>query len=345
MSFEYFVRTGRDAAFYDERIAPRLPSAIFDVHTHVTRPQYVRKVTEEMISSNWALQTGFVMSAKELDKCFAVLFPGVQHTYNAFAFPLPQANIKGANKYVAQCIEEGWIRSGFLCSTPDFDPDYLERLFLMDGFSGMKVVPDVFSRDSRTQAEIRDLVTNQQCELAEQVGKPVLLHVPRTAGLADTRNISAIQQLRSDFPGLMLVIAHFGSCASPAAFAEALDALGDAAKWAYFDCSMVADPAYYDIAFETLSADHILFGTDEPIALWHGKQVLTDKGSAFVVREDFPWNTHPEGLEAEEGYTFFVYEQMAALLDAAERHGMAQDAIAGILGQNAVELLGLDQTV
>lgn len=342
MSFDYFTRTPQDEAFYNDRIAPRLPHEVFDVHTHVTKPSFVKKVTPAQIEGNWALQTGFVMTAMEAQEYFSALFPGITYQINAFPFPIKEADLKGANKYIAQCIEDGTIASGFLCSIPAYDIDYLERLLLMDGFAGMKPLPDVFSEDTRVQARIFDLMTLPQFQLAEQMGKTVLMHLPRTAGMADPRNIAGIKKLRKEAPLLKLIIAHLGCCYTPQSLREALDALGEDAAWPYYDCSMVSSPEVYEVAFEKLPADHILFGTDEPIALWHGKQVLSDDGSRYAVREDFPWNAHIEGRDAEQAYVFFVYEQANAILDTIDKLNLGGKAVAQVFGASAKSLLGLD---
>ena len=69
------------------------------------------------------------------------------------------------------------------------------------------------------------------------------------------------------------------------------------------------------LAAEHLDHRRILFGTDEPIFLWHGKREWDAAGYHNLCREDFRWNAH-KYPEDEEHYTFFVYEQVKNILDA-----------------------------
>ena len=80
----------------------------------------------------------------------------------------------------------------------------------------------------------------------------------------------------------------------------------------------------YKLAFEELPEERILYGTDAPIMLWHGKRRWTFDKYINLVREEFSWNTHEEGIEAERRYTLFIYEQMRSILDNIEELEMGE---------------------
>ena len=84
--------------------------------------------------------------------------------------------------------------------------------------------------------------------------------------------------------------------------------MGEDIHWPYFDTAAVLNPEVYELALTTLSPERILFGTDEPIFLWHGKRTWTKTGYQNLAREDFAWNTHSEGRKTEAGYTFYADE-------------------------------------
>ena len=100
------------------------------------------------------------------------------------------------------------------------------------------------------------------------------------------------------------------------------------------------NPEVYELALTTLSPERILFGTDEPIFLWHGKRTWTKTGYQNLAREDFAWNTHSEGRKTEAGYTFYVYEQVNNILDTIDKLGLGAEVAGQIFGGNAKELLG-----
>ncbi|MHB1365869.1 MAG: hypothetical protein ACYCWE_08590 [Eubacteriales bacterium] len=58
---------------------------------------------------------------------------------------------------------------------------------------------------------------------------------------------------------------------------------------------------------DNVSHERIMYGTDLPVFLWHGRRRWTDDAYYNHAREDIAWNTHYEGRETEARYTFFLY--------------------------------------
>ena len=87
-----------------------------------------------------------------------------------------------------------------------------------------------------------------------------------------------------------------------------------------FDTAAVLNPAVHAMALEVMDPKRILYGTDLLVFLWHGKRRWTQWEYFNLAREDFPWNRHEEGPEAEAGYTFFLYEQLRSILDLSLIH-------------------------
>ena len=91
-------------------------------------------------------------------------------------------------------------------------------------------------------------------------------------------------------------------------------------------------------SFRIMDPKKIIYGTDLPVFLWHGKRRWTKYDYFNLAREDFPWTTHEEGAQAEENYTFFLYEQMKNILDACDKVGGGKEMAADILCNNAQRL-------
>lgn len=111
--------------------------------------------------------------------------------------------------------------------------------------------------------------------------------------------------MRQKYPDIQIVIAHFGRSFTPVYLKCALKQMGDDIAGFYFDTAAVLNPDVYSLAFEHLSLKQILYGTDAPIMLWHGRRRWTEQAYINLVREPYSWNTHEEGEEIEAGYTFF----------------------------------------
>ena len=113
----------------------------------------------------------------------------------------------------------------------------------------------------------------------------------------------------------------------------------------YWDTAAVLNPQVYKLAFEELPEERILYGTDAPIMLWHGKRRWTFDKYINLVREEFSWNTHEEGIEAERRYTLFIYEQMRSILDNIEELEMGETFKRKLFSENAKRLLSVDNLI
>ena len=55
-----YERTPLDREFFEERLRPRLPAAIFDVHVHINLAEHVTRVTPERLRTDWAMQVASI---------------------------------------------------------------------------------------------------------------------------------------------------------------------------------------------------------------------------------------------------------------------------------------------
>ena len=93
------------------------------------------------------------------------------------------------------------------------------------------------------------------------------------------------------------------------------------------------------LAFEKIPLTNILYGSDLPILFWHGKREYTEKQYTNLCRENYSWNKHLDSPENEEKYTLFIYEQLRAILDAADMTGLDNKNKEAIFYDNAYRLL------
>lgn len=339
MLVDYFHRTEADADFYARRLAPRLPGRILDIHTHINRWEHVADVPAERIADDWALQTGLHMTAEDGAHYFRTLFPDRAYSFVAFPFPIREAHLEANNAYIAECVRDGRIYAGLICVRPGDDLEELERSLTEWPVAGIKPYPDLVSGHKGSEVSIFEFLPESQLALAERLDRIVMLHLPRAGRMPDPENVRELRRIRQRYPDLRICIAHLGRCFTPRFFAEAMRELGEDRNGFWFDTAAVINPDVHRLAFKHLPLDRILYGSDQPIFLWHGRRRWTETTYQNLAREDFAWNRHSESPEQESAYTFYVYEQIANLLDVMADAGFGPAEADAVFAANAEQLL------
>lgn len=311
--YDYFHRTKLDEAFYSSHLKPRMPRTIIDAHAHFNLPEHVASVSKETIASDWALESGLLMTYEDACTYYKRLFPDIDVHMTALPWPLRDADTIANNDYVSSISKFPHMR-GLMTIRPEYTASMVEKAFTEGGFSGFKPYPYMASSVKGAEVSIFDFMPHEQFALANRLRVPVLMHLPRAGRLPAPDNVSEIRTILERYPNVKLVIAHFGRCFNVEFFEQALTALGEDILRVWFDTAAVLNPAVHSLAFAELDYHRILFGTDFPILLWHGKREWKNGTYTNLCRENFSWNKHfyPDD---EKNYTFFVYEQIKNILD------------------------------
>lgn len=306
--YDYFQKTPLDEAFYAERLKHNMPSVMIDAHAHFNLPAHVKNITPETIAGDWALECGLLMSYEDACAYYRTLFPDTGVYMTALPWPLREADTAGNNSYVAEIAKLPHL-SGLMTVRPEFEISYVEKVYTEGAFSGFKPYPYMASAVKGAEVSIFDFMPRAQFTLADRLHAPVLMHLPRAGRLPAPDNVKEVREILDRYPNVKLVIAHFGRCFNVEYFETALEVFGEDIHRVWFDTAAVLNPAVYRLAFEALDYHKILFGTDFPILLWHGKREWSHGTYHNLCRENFSWNKHLHP-EDEPNYTFFVYEQL-----------------------------------
>lgn len=312
--YSYFHKTPLDEDFFEKHLAARLPERILDAHGHFDLPEHVASVPPEAVAGDWAMECGLLMSYEDYRAYTAALFPDVAVEPLALPWPIYQADTAANNDYIAGLIGRFGVR-GLLTIRPEYPPEEIEQRYLAGGFCGFKPYPYMASPIKSAEVGIFDFMTHEQFALADRLAAPVLMHLPRAGKLPDPHNLADVHEILARYPRLKLILAHFGRCYTRELLLEGLAGLDDVLDRLWFDCAAVVNPEVYALAFERIDYQRILFGTDFPIMLWHGKREWDARGYRNLCREEFSFRAH-RSPEEEAGYTFIVYEQLRNLLDA-----------------------------
>ena len=334
-----YARTPFDREFYDDKIRPRLPDTVFDVHVHINLPEHVTRVTPERVRSDWALECGYVFSCEDAYRLTADMFPGVAYSMAGFPWPIREADLDANNRYLAELSRIGWL-SPFMAVRPEWDTQEVARV-LEDGFVGFKPYPDIVSGKKGADISIFDFIPHSLWAVLEKHRKSVVLHLPRAERLASRANVSELLEIRQKYPNVSIIIAHLGRCFCPDFLRRGLAELGVHAGEFHYDLSGVMNAESLRLAFESIPLERIMYGSDLPIFHWHGETECTEKGYLHLSRESYSWVREHRPAETESRYVLFLYRQVAAILDALENRGASKEEIKGVFGRNAQSVLGI----
>ncbi|MBQ6818277.1 MAG: amidohydrolase family protein [Clostridia bacterium] len=334
-----FTYTNLDKQFYEEKIAPRLPEKIWDLHMHMTPAEHVADLDPHMVATDWAIQCGMAMSFEEYERFRTTVYAGKQVEYTAFGNVIRGGLHAENNAYLADLLRQKKIPSAFMVLDPKVSAEETARLYDEGGFTGYKPYADMVAGAKGADVTFPEFMPDEHMKALNDRKGILMLHVPRAGRLPDDRNIKELLELRQKFPDITIVIAHMGRSYCPAHITEGLDKLGSHVNEFHYDFAAVLNPAVIEIALERLDHDQIHYGTDLPVFWWHGRRHWTDTKYFNLAREDFPWNTHSD-KEHEQEYTLFLYEQLNNLLDVTGQSANAKELRQKIFYHNSAALFG-----
>lgn len=341
MIYPWFHVTQQDQAFYDAHLQHRLPRKIFDSHVHMNLEAHIAGVPIQRIQADWALESGLHMDYEAARHYYSVLLPDQAVTLLAFPFPLSEVDIAANNDYLGNlcklCINHKHNLFAMMSPRPEWNAEYCEQVLLQYPFSGFKPYPYLAAQEKGADISIYDFMPKSQLAVLNKHKRAMVLHLPRHGRLPAAGNIRELLEIRQQYPDIRIILAHLGRCFTPEYLSKGLAALGADRHGFYFDTAAITGKAVFDLALEQLNADQILFGTDQPIFLWHGEQVWNAQGAAVnFAREDFSWNINRKSPAEEAGYPLIFYQQLKNLLDAI---GEQQDVKNRIFYENASKIL------
>lgn len=335
--------TDVDRAFWQEHLEPWLPKQIFDAHTHVNEPEFrIRLPSEEKLRQYWVNEVSQPISAATAQQCYETVFPGREFSCLAFGHPTFDYDIDKSNAALqTECVRRGWYRLAVI--RPQWSAERVAQELDHPRVLGAKVYyalisDDPTTRDKHLEASIFDFLPHHQLELLNDRRVWVTLHVPKADRLGHPANIAEIQQIRRQYPDIVLVIAHFGRCYTLPHALEAFPHFADDAGL-FFDSSAVLNPDVHRLALKTFGANRILYGTDNPIFYMRGRRQFLDRSYINHTNYPFFFNRNREPLAVESGYTLFMYEELLAIRRACEQLGLSHGQVESIFSGNAYRLI------
>ena len=94
----YFEYKDRDRAFYRMHIQTEIPDEIYDIHAYTNLPEHVAMVPAERLESDWALECGHVLPARDAYACANEFFPDTAYRIAGFPWPIRETDLHGNNR-------------------------------------------------------------------------------------------------------------------------------------------------------------------------------------------------------------------------------------------------------
>jgi hypothetical protein len=341
----YFVwkYTEVDRAFWMEHLEGFLPARIIDAHTHIF-PAHLRRwpMTEQMRRQYWVNEVAEPIDAATTHRCIETVFHGRDVRCLAFGSPSLDFDLPALDEYVrGECRRRGWWSLAIL--DPSWTAEQLEAELDKPGVIGVKPYYALLgrtphTRDQYLESSIFEFLPHRHLEVLDARRSWVTLHVPRAGRLAHPDNIREVLEIRTRYPGVTLVVAHFGRCYTEPHARAALPQLAGQ-EGLYFDNSAVLNPAVHRLALGLLGPSRVLYGTDNPVFYMRGRQKWEGQTYINLTSHPFHFNRQRESPQVEATYTLYMYEALRAIRDACADLRLTDTDVKAIFHDNAQKLI------
>jgi len=333
----YYEYRDVDREFYRKYIEDFLPKEIFDTHVHFGLPEHFWPVSGQRKLEDWALGVGYTLSVEAAFFAYSELLPGKKVNILGFPLPIKEAKLDEINKYICSYINKGKIK-GLMATHPDWSYERVKEELQKNNFLGIKPYPDLVTKIKGGEVSIFTFLPYSHLRAVDELGKIILLHLPRRLRLRDKDNIREIREIRQKYPRIKLVLPHIGRSFCPSFAREGLKYLRDD-PGIVFDIVAVLNPEVYKIALNEVGPKRLLYGSDLPILFMRGKREWEGDRYINYTSGNYPWNIKRKSPEEEAKYTLFLYEEIKALRCGIESLNMGKEAIEAIFYKNARKLL------
>jgi len=333
-----FEVNGVDRRFYEQELAPWLPSRILDCHVHVGLGEGARPISPERYKAMWALEVGCHQSWRRMRETYRALFPEQEVSVLAFANVYNEIDTQRENEYIFDGIADERNRAeGLFVTRPGTTCAEIRHAFAQ-GFVGIKPYPDLIDGISM-EVSIFQFLPHSHLEVVNELGGIVMLHLPRSGRLADPSNTRELVEISERYGRIKLIVAHVGRAYCLPTVERGLPPLVEHRR-ILFDVSANVNREVFLYTLKAVGPERVLFGTDMPVMLMRG--VREHVGEHYINHTDGPysWNRHRRSPEEEANYTFYVYQQIKALIWAVRQAGWGRDVLEKIMYSNAARLLG-----
>lgn len=302
----------RDHRVYQEELAPRLPSKIFDSHVHAFNKDFFPadfRFAELSCYNKFGGEYTIEMWRQTMQE----ILPQQEMWVNCFSTPHLELD--------RRCVPDVNYKNEFcmVVVSPADSAETVQKRVESTRAVGVKPYWNYaanFYGKTSNEVEVFDMVTPEQLEYLNEKSLAITFHIPRSGRFADKLNQRQMIALCEKYPNIKFIFAHIGRAYFMKNIFESN--LTEFVQYpnAYFDTAMVNHVDILKYTFDHFPAERILFGTDSPIALLRGKSVEINNQYAYLMGERYAIGTSIIDTSGTVQFTTFFYEQLRSILDA-----------------------------
>lgn len=317
---------GSDAALLAGATENFLPRRVFDIHAHVSHPDFYQRCNLPALLSNVKYD-----AACHRDDMALLLGTGRVEGSLFFGFPSRDNDRPGVNGWLLSELRQPHREShdrGLVLAAPSDDRDEVERLLGSGHFSGIKPYHIYAGPADTTQANIQDFTPEWMWQACHQHKGILMLHLVKDAAVSDPNNRRALRELCEKYPDCRVVLAHVARAFNY----RTARGLKDVSMLpnVFVDTSAVTEAEAIRTAIEILGIERVLYGSDYPISHVRGRCVSTGLTFRWLYADE----------QSRNDMTLVGIESLLCLREAAESLHLTAPEIERIFYHNAVELLG-----
>ncbi len=320
-----------DKRIWEEEIEPWLPSRLFDMHTHIFRPQdcLLKADDTDFPRPAYTDEMGTVdlKYVRDVDK---ILLPGRETEYLLVAAPWRRTDWDGQAQFMSDEAKGEKLTRAEMPLHPAMKPEWVADCADRLGLVGLK--PYRTMTADPVNCRITDMVPEPILEVANEKGLAITMHMAKEKALADPQNTEDLRRLSPKYPNVKWILAHCARCFAPWAMEKSIDKVADLPNM-WIDISAVCSSAVFDILLRRFPAERIMYASDGFAGWYRGKYIYWG----------YTWDWMQEGAmstsHASSAATFVLYEQLRALGHSLRYAGWDKKQIEALCWDNGVRLL------
>jgi glutamate-1-semialdehyde 2,1-aminomutase len=323
----------------DRRLVARavegfVPPRVFDMHAHLFHTSHFAEGKKpEFLEPD----TGY--GRNQWQEALARWMPGREAHGLFFGYPSAGNDRVGENRFVAGQVDAFGNDSpsrGLMLVSPEDDPGMVRETMRERGFVGIKPYRLYAPFEDTTQVRIEDFAPDWMWELCDEIKGVLMLHIMRSAGIADEQNLKSIHRLCAKHPRCTLVLAHIARSFSYRNAREGLPKIASIPNLV-LDNSAVTEMEAMRCALDTLGPQRVLFGSDYMVSEFRAKCYSMGDGFTWVYadHDELP----SKALTSFDSHTLIGIESLLSLREAFEICGFNAADAEDLFWNNAMRAL------
>ncbi len=221
---------------------------------------------------------------------------------------------------------------------PDDTEEQIAEVLSRPQMVGIKCYSTTANIPGNTVA-ISDFLSEAQWTVANQLKRPICLHMMRPTALADPDNLAYIQKMTARYPDAKLVLAH---CARGFASWNTIETIDKIAHIdnVWYDISAICEVGPIAACIMRTAGKKVMWGSDYPVCKYRGR--------SLSIGDSFIWITGATYAGMEQAFEekglkpcLYTLQAMLAFKQTATLLNLDQTQIEDIFYNNAMNLYGL----